>query len=337
MVKKLKLVTFFTLFFLLGTSIQAQTVMTGTAKTDGLQVADPSFENWSQKFGKNNDIPALGGGSKAENTGKGLWYGANVYKSVSGMEVYGQVVYQTKEAKSGTYAAKLMDTEVGVVILGLPIKETSPSWVTLGTPWAYLNGTDTNSATAGTDGGIKFTARPDTMSVWIKRVSEGTEHINLVYYSWKGTAQGASYKNKGGGCTSTSHTDEESDIRTQTDPNICGTSGNAVQIGEGTIQTSKTYNNWTQIKVPIKYYTNDIPEKMNIILSASNYPEGRRNDGLVPGNYMIVDDLSLIYSSKVYSINIDGKPLAGFNENKYEYTIELGEDATDASVPNNIE
>lgn len=337
MVKKLKLVTLITLFFLLGTSLQAQTVMTGTAKTDGLQVADPSFENWSQKFGKNNDIPALGGGSKAENTGKGLWYGSNVYKSVSGMEVYGQVVYQTKEAKSGTYAAKLMDTEVGVEILGIPIKETSPSWVTLGTPWAYLNGTDTNSATAGTDGGIKFTARPDTMSVWIKRVSEGTEHINLVYYSWKGTAQGASYKNKGGGCTSTSHKDEESDIRTQTDPNICGTSGNAVQISEGTIQTSKTYNNWTQIKVPIKYYTNDIPEKMNIILSASNYPEGRRNDGLVPGNYMIVDDLSLIYSSKIHNINLGEKPLAGFNENKYEYTIELSEDATDASIPNDIE
>ena len=333
MVKKLKLVTLFTLFFLLGTSLQAQTVMTGTAKTDGLQVADPSFENWSQTF---DGQPALGGGSTGENTGKGLWYGANVYKDLVG-GVYGQVVYQTKEAKSGTYAAKLMDTEVGVEILGIPIKETSPSWVTLGRPWSHLNGTDTNSATAGTDGGIKFTARPDTMAVWIKRVSEGTEHINLVYYSWKGTAQGASYKNKGGGCTSTSHTDEESDIRTQTDPNICGTSGNAVQIGEGTIQTSKTYNTWTQIKVPIKYYTNDIPEKMNIILSASNYPEGRRNDGLVPGNYMIVDDLSLIYSSKVYSINIDGKPLAGFNENKYEYTIELGEDATDASIPNNIE
>lgn len=333
MVKKLKLVTLFTLFFLLGTSLQAQTVMTGTAKTDGLQVADPSFENWSQTF---DGQPALGGGSTGENTGKGLWYGANVYKDLVG-GVYGQVVYQTKEAKSGTYAAKLMDTEVGVEILGIPIKETSPSWVTLGRPWSHLNGTDTNSATAGTDGGIKFTARPDTMAVWIKRVSEGTEHINLVYYSWMGTAQGASYKNKGGGCTSTSHTDEESDIRTQTDPNICGTSGNAVQIGEGTIQTSKTYNTWTQIKVGIKYYTNDIPEKMNIILSASNYPEGRRNDGLVPGNYMIVDDLSLIYSSKVYSINIDGKPLAGFNENKYEYTIELGEDATDASIPNNIE
>ena len=336
MVKKLKLVTLFTLFFLLGTSLQAQTVMTGTAKTDGLQVADPSFEDWSQNFGKNNDIPALGGGSKGANTGKGLWYGANVYKDLVG-GVYGQVVYQTKDAKSGTYAAKLMDTEVGVEIMGIPIKETSPSWVTLGTPWAYLEGTNTGSATAGTDGGVVFSARPDTMAVWIKRVSEGTEHINLVYYSWKGTAKGASYKNKDGNCTSTSHTDEESDIRTQTDPNICGTSGNAVQIGEGAFQTSKTYNTWTQIKVGIKYYTNDIPEKMNIILSASNYPEGRRNDGLVPGNYMIVDDLSLIYSSKVYSINIDGKPLAGFNKDKYEYTVELGEDATDASIPNNIE
>ncbi len=333
MVKKLKLITLLCLFFLLGTSIQAQTVMTGTAKTSGYQVVDPSFEDWSQTF---DGAPALGGGSTGENTGKGLWYGANVYKDLVG-GVYGQVVYQTKEAKSGTYAAKLMDTEVGVEILGIPIKETSPSWVTLGRPWSHLNGTDTNSATAGTDGGIKFTARPDTMAVWIKRVSEGTEHINLVYYSWKGTAQGASYKNKGGDCTSTSHTDEESDIRTQTDPNICGTSGNAVQIGEGAIQTSKTYNNWTQIKVGIKYYTNDIPEKMNIILSASNYPEGRRNDGLVPGNYMIVDDLSLVYSSQIYNINISGKPLADFSKDKYEYTVELGEDATDASIPNTIE
>jgi hypothetical protein len=91
--------------------------MTGTAKTDGLQVADPSFENWSQTF---DGKPALGGGSTGENTGKGLWYGANVYKDLVG-GVYGQVVYQTKEAKSGTYAAKLMDTEVGVEILGLPI------------------------------------------------------------------------------------------------------------------------------------------------------------------------------------------------------------------------
>ena len=280
------------------------------------QVADSSFEDWSDSF---NSQPALGT----------PWNGSNVVQTALGMTIYGQVVYQTTEAHTGKYAAKLMDTEVGA----MGITETSPSWVTLGTPWAYLDGLDTGTATAGTDGGINFTARPDTMAVWIKRVSEGTENINLVYYSWKGTAKGSKYKNKSNGCTSTSHTDEESDIRMQTDPNACGTDTKATQVAEGAIRTTNRYNNWTQVKVPIKYYTNDVPEKMNIILSASNYPEGRRNDGLVAGNYMIVDDLSLIYSSKIHELSFNKEPFAKFKQDVYEYTILLGEDATDDMIP----
>ena len=332
MVKKLKLVTLFTLFFLLGTSLQAQTVMTGTTKTGGFQVKDPSFEDWTQTF---DGKPALGGGSTAANTGKGLWYGANVFKSVLGIDVYGQVVYQTTEAKSGTFAAKLMDTKVGAA----GITETSPSWVTLGTPWAYLDGVNTKSATAGTDGGITFTARPDTMSVWIKRVSNGLEDINLVYYSWTGTSESNKYWSKGKSCQQTdkTHYDEESDIRLSKDGNKCGTSGNAEQVAEGHLRTKAQYTNWTQVKVPIEYYTNNVPEKMNIILSASNYPNFRSDEDLYAGNYMIVDDLSFIYSSKIRDINLDGKPIANFNKDKYEYTYELGEDATDASIPKNIE
>ena len=300
--------------------------MTGTAKTDGFQVKDQGFENWSQSF---DGAPALGGGSTGSNTGQGLWYGANVYKSVSGINVYGQVVYQTTDAHGGTYAAKLQDTEVGA----LGITEVSPSWVTLGTPWAYLEGIKTGTATAGTDGGIKFTARPDTMAVWIKRSSDGVEHINLVYYSWKGTSMANSYKNKDGDCTSTTHYDEESDIRFTTDPNVCGTNVMATQIGEGAFQTSKQYSKWTEIKVPIRYYNDDVPEKMNIILSASNYPEGRRNDGLVAGNYMIVDDLRFIYSSKIDEIRFGGKPYTEFSPDIYEYEYGLGENATTEDIP----
>ena len=315
MVKNLKLITLFLTLVISIFSVNAQTVL-GTAKTEGFQVADPSFENWSQSF---NGKPALGGGSTGANTGKGLWYGANVYKNVIGIEAFGHVVHQISEAHSGNYAAKLVDTEVGAA----GITETSPSWVTLGTPWAYLDGLKVGSATAGTDGGVKFTARPDTMAVWIKRVSEGTEHINLVYYSWKGTSRADSYLNKDGGCTSTTHYDEESDIRKTLDPNICNTAVSATQIGEGNFQTSNQYSDWTQIKVPIQYYTNDIPEKMNIILSASNYPEGRRNDGLFVGNYMIVDDLELIYSSKIQELRLGGEKYSEFTANKYEYTYIL--------------
>jgi hypothetical protein len=168
MVKYLRLLSLTSLLFLLGLSLQAQTVMTGTAKTEGFQVADPGFENWSQQF---DGKPALGGGSTGANTGKGLWYGANVFKDV-GVKVYGHVVH--KEAgRLGGSAAKLVDTEVGA----LGITETSPSWVTLGTPWSYVKGIDTGSATAGTDGGVKFAARPDTMSVWIKRDASKVKKI----------------------------------------------------------------------------------------------------------------------------------------------------------------
>lgn len=331
MLKKLNLIALLSLLSLVAMPLQAQTVK-GTAKTEGYQVVDPGFEDWSQTF---DGQPALGGGSTGENTGKGLWYGSNVYKDLVG-GVYGQVVYKTDDRHSGNSAAKLVDTRVGVKIGTLEIKETSPSWVTLGTPWAYLNGTDTNSATAGTDGGIKFTARPDTMSVWIKRVSNGLENINLVYYSWSGTAKGSKYKNKGGGCSSTSHTDEESDIRTQFDPNICGTDQQAKQIADGLIQTKAQYNNWTQIKVPITYYYNDIPEKMNIILSASTYPEGRATGPLYEGNYMIVDDLELIYSSKIEYLYFDGEPFSKFKKDVYEYNVILGEEATVNDIPKTI-
>ena len=314
--KQFNLLSFVLVFLFVAVSaVQAQTVQgTGNAS---YQVPDSGFEDWSDSF---NGQPALGH----------PWNGANIHKVALGINVYGQVVHRTDERHSGSYAARLVDTEVGAA----GITEISPSWVTLGSPWAYLDGLDTNTATAGTDGGIAFAHRPDTMAVWIKRgTPNGEEHINLVYYSWKGTSVGSKYKGKGGDCTSTTHYDEESDIRRQTDGNSCGTDQLATQVGEGWLQTSQQYSNWTLIKVPITYYNDEKPEKMNIILSASNYPEFRRNDGLHKDNYMIVDDLSLIYSSKIHEIRLGGRPLEGFNPENYTYTIELGEYATVSDIP----
>lgn len=327
------------LFSLAVSTVSAQTVP-GNAVTNGFQVADPGFEDWSQTF---DGKPALGGGSTGANTGKGLWYGANVYKDV-GIKVYGQVAH--KEAgRLGGSAAKLIDTEVGA----MGISEVSPAWITLGTPWSFVSGINTNSATAGTDGGVSFTHRPDTMSVWIKRHAPTPENFNLVYYAWKGTAKGHKYKPKGGGCQDAGeHIDEESDIRRVVEANInsCGTDVEAEQVAEGyygdcgnkgtKITYGKQYANWTEIKVPIVYTKDVAPEKMNIILSASPYPEGRRTDGLNAGNYLIVDDLSLVYSSQIYVVEADGRALPDFNKDVYNYTIELPEDATDASVPANI-
>ena len=269
------------------------------------QLPNSSFENW-----EHDALNDFEDGQRPVN-----WNTSNIKKTVVGITAGANMVFpDATNPRSGTYCAKAINTEVGAA----GITETSPAWITLGKPWSYISGINTNSATAGTDGGMEFSYRPDTISVWIKRTSSGNENAHIVFYSWKGTSRGDSYLNKGGGCTSTSHTDEESDIRQLVDKNECATSVYATQVAEAMWRSKETFAEWTEIKVPIQYLTNDKPEKCNVIISAANYPNKRANE--VETNATIwADDVKLIYSSKVHEIYLDGrKKMAGFNQKVYE-------------------
>ena len=208
------------------------------------------------------------------------------------------------------------------------ITEAAPGYVALGKPWVYIESlTKVSEATAGTTGGINFTYRPDTMQVWIRRTGSNTqnEDFNLLYYAWAGTAKANSYKGKNNKCTSVSKEDEESDIRQALDGNECGTMQNAVQIAEGWVRDRKEYNEWTCINVPIYYMNNDVPEKCNVIFSASNYPNFRANSGLYNGNALYIDDVRLIYSSKIQHLYIGNKEWKGFDpDNTGEQVYSVG-------------
>lgn len=276
------------------------------------QVPNPSFEDWNgEKF--DGQIQPTS------------WFASNV------SQVGFNFNFANREAgHTGSYSMMVQDTEVGA----MGITETSPGYFSLGKPWTYLEGLSTSTATAGTAGGMKFTYRPDTMSVWIKRTGNNTdkEDFYLLYYSWSGTAKGSKYKNKDGNCTSVSQTDEESDIRLALNKNECGTDQKANQIAEGMWRERKTYSNWTNIRVPIYYLNSNAPTMMNIIFSASNYPNFRANSGLYAGNSLYVDDIELIYSSKIQKIFLDGKEWKGFDPNSSEeQTFSLGKNAT--SIP----
>ena len=230
---------------------------------------------------------------------------------------------------NGGYCMMVQDQDVGAA----GITETSPGYFSLGTPWVYVPSlTQVSSASAGDYGGIAWAYRPDSMSVWIKRTGNNTskEDFYLLYYAWKGTAQGNKYKAKNGSCTDHSVTDEESDIRQELDGNECGTATVATQICEGMWREKKTYGNWTNIRVPIYYFNNEVPQKMNIIFSASNYPNYRANSGLYAGNSLYVDDVELIYSSKIQQLFINDKEWKGFDPNSeaVQYYA-LGETATE--------
>ena len=276
-------------------------VALGISTISAQQLPNPGFEDWSGEKFDGNIQPANWNASNVEQVG----FKFNFASQEAG--------------HTGNYSMMVQDKEVGA----MGITETAPGYFSLGKPWAYLEGLSTGSATAGTEGGISFTHRPDSMSVWIKRTGSNTdkEDFYLLYYAWSGTAKGSKYQNKSGGCTNTTRTNEESDIRLALDANACGTDQKASQIAEGMWRERKTYGNWTNIRVPIYYFNNDVPTMMNIIFSASNYPNFRANDGLYEGNSLYVDDVELIYSSKIQKLYIGGKEWLGFDPNSNEEQI----------------
>ena len=267
------------------------------------QVPNPSFEDWGgEKF--NGEIQPKD------------WFVSNISQSALGVTFNFNLAHR-ETGHTGSYSLMVQDTEVGAA----GITEVSPGYFSLGKPWSWISGIDTESATAGTSGGINFKHRPDTMSVWIKRTGGNVdkEDFYLLYYAWSGTAKGTKYKAKSGDCSSPgTQTNEESDIRLALDANECGTDQKANQIAEGMWREKKEYGQWTNIRVPIYYFNNDVPTMMNIIFSASNYPNYRANDGLYKGNSLYVDDVELIYSSKVQKLYVGGKEWLGFDPNSSE-------------------
>ncbi|MBQ8938996.1 MAG: hypothetical protein IJ047_02065 [Paludibacteraceae bacterium] len=257
------------------------------------QLPDPHFESWGGKF--NGDVQLT------------EWHGSNVNQA--GFKF--TFLYQ-KPGRTG-YCAYVTDRAVGIPKLG--IGATGPGYLSLGVPWQYLRGLNVNGATAGTEGGIAWKHRPDTMSVWVKRVGPKTndEDFHLLYYAWQGTSKSHLYKNKKGGCTATERINEESDIRRATDGNECGVDEPAKQIAEGWYRARAKYDEWTQIKVPILYMSNGKPTMCNVIFSAGNYPAFRANDGLYDGNALYVDDVELIYSSRIDKLTINGNEWKEFN------------------------
>lgn len=299
----------------------AAVMLSMTANVHAQQLPNPSFEDWSgEKFD---------GAEQPKD-----WHASNV--SQFGVNVN----FAHKEGgHTGSYSMMVQDSEVGVDLGITKIMETSPGYFSLGQPWAYLPSlTEVNKATAGTYGGVTWTHKPDTMSVWIKRTGSNwsKEDFYLLYYAWSGTAKGNTYRNKNGGCTDVSGqaftTNEESDIRLALNGNECNTAQRATQVAEGMWRERAQYGQWTNIRVPIYYMNNTEPTMMNIIFSASNYPNFRANDGLYVGNSLYVDDVELIYASTVQKLYVGGKEWKNFDPNNHDVQIyELDENAN--SVP----
>ena len=284
----------------------------GTSLLQAQQLPDSSFEDWS--------------GAKFDDKIQPLYWH---YSNVSQMG-FNFNFSDRQTGRTGGYSLKVSNQDM--VAMGVN-GGTSPGYVTIGETWLYVPGlTELDKSTAGVKGGIPWTYRPDSISIWIKREGSNanSENYNIVFYSWYGTSHGASYGNKGGSCSTISGgiDDEESDIRQALDANGCQTTQYATQVAEAALFEKATYSTWTKKTIPVYYFVDQAPTKCCVILSAGNYPAGNASTGIYAGNSLTVDDISMIYSSKIQKLYVGNREWKGFDPNAPVQTYSLGQGVT---------
>jgi hypothetical protein len=207
-----------------------------------------------------------------------------------------------------------------------------PAYLTLGTSWStsLIKGTSVQSGSTdgGTFGGIAFTYRPDAIQFDYIHLhdSESTQPAKVIAYSWSGEwiqkdVPGDNAINLFGTPKNTTVT------MTDRDRNILGIStargGEITQTG--TLVSSLNYTidddgaDWKTAVAEFEYKTNAAPEKFNVIFASFDYFADRSNH--MSGDALTVDNVKLLYYSRLASISVNGTKLPRFSADTYEYEV----------------
>ncbi len=211
-----------------------------------------------------------------------------------------------------------------------------PGYMTLGTTWSTsLMGSENDG---GSFGSVPFTFKPDAVAFQYKR-THGTaedgmseellntlkpeEPATVVVYTWKGEWNQAEVPGNIGFMSAVTCT------MTDRDRNILGmetAKGGAVTPSEDAeLIASLNYAitgdaaEWTKFEQPLNYVSDATPTKINVILAANDYFAGAEAVGR--DNSLIVDDIKLVYYSRLNSVKINGTAVEGFDKNTYTYQV----------------
>lgn len=233
------------------------------------------------------------------------------------------------EGNNSATGIQLNQPEVGFGSL----KSNVPAYITLGTPWstskASIVPAKITNSDGGTFGGMDFSGRPDALSLYYKR-SRGTnkpdEKSSVIAYSWKGSWSQESVPGDitlGSNPKTTTMVDRD---RCVLGYDMTGTQGGTVTNNGGVLISkleeyiTTNQDEWTNAIYEFNYLTNDAPEKINVIISAGDYFAGAAAVG--KDNKLSVDDVKLIYYSRLNSISVNGAAIDGFDPNKYDYKVD---------------
>ena len=245
--------------------------------------------------------------------------------NVSGLNGLGATCIASQEvvaAEPADYAVLLKNTPN-------PYMKTQliPAYMSLGTTWATAvsNIISVSNADGGCFGGKEFAYRPDALRLDYKRshgTANATERASVIAYLWKGTYTQAAVP--GNTALGTATTVDMVDR----DRNILGKAtamGGAVTStdGAGLVASIEYYiegdaAEWTPLEVPFTYASDEMPEKLNIILAANDYFADRSTIG--KDNKLTVDNVELVYWHALSALAYEGSTIE-FDENTLSYDL----------------
>lgn len=201
-----------------------------------------------------------------------------------------------------------------------------PGFITLGTSWATATvkfswGIKVENADGGTFGGIKFTYRPDAVSFWYKDIRvDNKEKPTVVAYLWNGTVQQADVPGevKMGEPQTTIMTDRDKNILGMPTAQEGAVSGDHKLIAKIDQYLTGNVADWTEQVIDFNYVDqNAAPEKFNIIFAAGDYWSASPKKG----NSLSIDDVTLLYYSRLSDLKVNGATVAEFDSKKFEYNF----------------
>ncbi|MDE6269509.1 MAG: calycin-like domain-containing protein [Muribaculaceae bacterium] len=211
------------------------------------------------------------------------------------------------------------------IINGNALGNVIPGYFTIGTPWSTAKGMSGSNKDGGTFGGYDFTFQPDAVTFMYMAKSNP---CSVVAYLWNGEYQQANVPGNISlsSCTTVTMIDRDRCILKEVYPDLW----NGVQGGEITQEGSLVaYNKarpeitdaWTAYTLPMTYIEGAAaPEKINVIFSTGDYftTPGSNDES----NKMTVDDVKLLYYSRLASLTVKGQEIA-LEDGVYEYDTDL--------------
>ncbi len=262
------------------------------------------------------------GNTTAEGTTPTSWKVSNTVGTKLGFSYLGKTSVAKKVAGYNSESAvNLFNKSVAGQVI--------PGYFGLGTPWATASSASGANKAGGEFGGIEFVYRPDAIQFMYQ--SSGDQQPTVVAYTWNGKfvqkdVSGNIVTN--GKPTKVDMVDRDRNVIGMTDAPQGGEvteKGTLVALINSRLEESTT--DWTKGEFEFTYSAEAAPEKINVVFSAGDY----FSTTLESNSTLTVDDVKLIYFSRLKSLKVNGVDVPEFAPDTYEYNVDA-EMPADASA-----